>query len=346
MALKWVEGFDYLPTGSLSSGVAGAIGLYDYNNNQNFRTVAPGRFDYGKCLETGFGGARVSGYFVPVPGGPLMPEIFLGFAMRNIDFGNQVTLRSGSIDVASIEFNNPGRIAVYRGSDSEGNLIGQTASGVLFEDVWSWIEIHLKAGAGGMIEVRVNTQTVISIPAVTFIQPGIDNIGLSTVGLSICQWDDFYLCDPTGDQNNTYLGNVRVQWLAPTGPGNQTQWTPNPVELPNWQAASNQQINDNTFVKNPITEPGEYDLYTLTPLVNSPNIYGVSVKGAYRQDDATQMFVQNAIRTNGADFFGATFATDQKYSFRRDIYQVNPATGVGWTIAEVNSLQAGPRHLS
>ena len=41
----------------------------------------------------------------------------------------------------------------------------------------------------------------------------------------VSYWDDFYLCDSSGSTNNDFLGDIRVDVLAPNGEGSNSGWT-------------------------------------------------------------------------------------------------------------------------
>jgi hypothetical protein len=88
--------------------------------------------------------------------------------------------------------------------------------------------------------------------------------------------------------------------------------------------------------------PGDFDLYLIDPLINSPYVFGVQVKGAVRQDDATQRFYRNTLLSDMTQVYGATYATDSNYSFVIDMFEENPDTMLPWLDTEVNAIEIGP----
>jgi hypothetical protein len=87
---------------------------------------------------------------------------------------------------------------------------------------------------------------------------------------------------------------------------------------------------------------GDQDLYTVTPIINAPVIFGIDVLGFYRQDDATQLYPKNTIKSGGVTSYGAVNASYSTYKAFRDIWELDPATSVGFTGTAVNALQIGP----
>lgn len=343
--LKRSLSFDYWPTGALTAAQRGAYGFY----NDSPTGVVPGRFGYGKCITLPGGGTNDWTTWVITEDGETFNEGYLGVALKTTGTAGIGFIAGAFGEQCYVTFDSEiGVVKAYRGDVGSTALLAYSAAGIIPQNVWMYVEVHCKIGDGtGVIEVRINTETVLALPAVdnqNFVGCDFyDSIRFWQGGTDQAYWDDCYFNDPTGSVNNGYLGNVRVQGMLPTGVGNQTEWTSYNGVMPNWQAATNIAISDAQYVYNPIADVGDYDLYDLPALVNTPNVYGVTVLGAYRQDDATQMFVQNALRTNGVDHFGALYATFQDYHVFYDVYETNPETGVGWTYADVNSLQIGPK---
>lgn len=53
--------------------------------------------------------------------------------------------------------------------------------------------------------------------------------------------------------------------------------------------------------------------------------------------------IQTLIRSGGVDFFGSNFTLNGSYEYYSQIYTTNPATGLAWTVAEVDALESGMR---
>lgn len=354
MGLLFFEGFDYLPT-SLNSNAAERARVLGAANFYGFQTASPpkieagGRFAYGNYCKLdifSIGKAFTSNgnittgfaFYLKEVNGPGSPELVGQVRIYFIDTGTSDRL--GEVQLCDY--------GVVKAFDVNGDQIGASEPNRYTVNSWNFCEIHFVAGSTGSVEVRINATTVLSIPVADF-QPstyyGVSAMTFTVSSARECWIDDWYLLDTEGSVNTGYLGNVRVQFLPLDGTGNQTEWSPSNAGDPNWENANNLLVDDASFVYNPDGEQGDYDLYSCQALINSPNIYGVLVKGAYRQTDATQQFAQNALRTNGSDFFGESVGVSaDQYSYIDDVYDLNPATSAGWTYSEVNSIEIGPKH--
>jgi hypothetical protein len=127
---------------------------------------------------------------------------------------------------------------------------------------------------------------------------------------------------------------------VPNAAGASTDWTPFGAAT-NWEAASNADIDDTKYVYG--TTPGDYDLYEVTPLINTPTVFGVQVTGYYRQDDATQRSVKNVIYSGTTLDEGIEYFTNADYAATTDMWEEDPDTNDPWLYADVNNVQIGPK---
>jgi hypothetical protein len=212
--------------------------------------------------------------------------------------------------------------------------------------VWYFLEVKFKIDStSGVLEVRVNEIPVISLVNVNTGSGQWDTLELGDSGSvfssgAAVSWDDFYLIDNLGTINNTYLGTSRVQTLFNTGPGDFTDWVPTPALTPNWQAASNLNTNNTSYVS--ASTPGDRDLYNVQNLVNAPTIFAVQARFSVRQDDASQREIAGVIKSGTTvDVQGGLFP-DSGYRYLQTVWELNPDTGLSFSPSEVNSLQVGP----
>lgn len=241
------------------------------------------------------------------------------------------------------------------GNSTGGRIeIGTSKSSVFELEKWFYLELHVVVGDGsGLFEVKVNTETVLSLPSCNtdFTESGIvDGFvfgnALRVGGGGSIEWgiDDAYFCDASGSVNNTWLGNVRVKTQFPIGPGASTDFTiggTSPAAT-NWQSVLNQEIDDTKFVYS--LTPGDQDFYEMDPVLNTPFVHGIQVRSAARMDDATQRVLQNTIRTPlGTDQSGQLHYINQEYTYYTDVIELNPDTGVQFTGTEVNATESGPK---
>lgn len=358
-----IEGFDYLKTASPDTDQLAALGWA--GDLSQMQIVAPGRFGYGKRMGMINGGGKarwvqkqdLTTSFVGV-------AVFIGDGFNNNDQQDEllVCLEDGTSPLGStsnsgvqfsVELGQNGIIRAYSGLPTDGGtspvLLATSRPGAFRYGRDFYLEVgSVIANSGGSIQVRVNTEIVLDIVSADTQKTPLAMWNILRMQVATffgtpqgsVLWDDIYVCDDTTANNNTYLGNSRVQALLPNAPGDRTVWTRSNTGLANWQNAINISTDDTLYVFTP--NAGDWDLYNVQSLVNSPTIFGVQVKGSFRQDDATQRFVQNTLKSGATEAKGAIYATDQTFAYFWDIWELNPATGVGFTGAEVNALQIGP----
>lgn len=364
MAMYRIDGWDYYPDNVAVAGNVGINALADgwYNNPDQLRTHT-GRFGTG--LSLGFVGSVFSqqtdeaigkrwttqtcvvgqAFFIP---SNLQDGWILGF--RDAEGGNGTQFY--------LQFEVMGLIRLYRCGSSTTNsagatLVATTAAKVWHEDDWNYIEVKFKIdNVAGTVEVRNNKVVVLSYagPTRNMMTPvlglagGWDSLhyqcGIYNGDDSVfLKWDDRYILDDVGANNNNYLGNVRVNTQLTSGAGFVTQMDVFGVAA-NWDAVNERVLTDTQYVYTSVM--GEQDLYAMDANVTAQNILAVQVTGAHKQDDATQLKSQLMLRTNATNYFGQdNFLQQTNYRYFRTVWDLNPFTGVGWTTAQLNAIQAG-----
>jgi hypothetical protein len=156
--------------------------------------------------------------------------------------------------------------------------------------------------------------------------------------------DDIYLNDSAGSVNNGFIGDKRIAALTVTGIGTTNSWLPvgqatadlcvdDPVPNDDTDYISSNVVNDvSTF---PVTD---------IPAASSPSFVQVLVLA--RKDDAGTRTVATAIRSGGTNYFGSNFNLSASYQYAQTNYDTDPATGVAWTVAGVNALEAGAKMIA
>lgn len=363
MTLRYVDGFDYMPTGTGNDGrleasgyyLRGGNGVQDVANIPN-NIVSTGRFNYGNCLSwNGLVGSQANRLQMikVIQPGSLFSAGVIGLAVaigKTSTVPFQVCFYDAVTDQAQcyIEFLVNGIINAY---GANGTFLARTYAGAYYFDEWFYCEFKASiATSGGTMEVRINTVPVIQIPSAntqTSTNASFDAFQLSTRSIGIGQKfvvavDDLYVLDTGGSINNNFLGNVRVKTQFPSAPGSNTQFSIGGTQPTNWQAASNTNTDDTSYVFDPTV--GQYDLYDIQAIINGPTVHGVQVRSSMRQDDSTQRVGHNQIQS------GVTLANgpndhylNQSYTYYTDIWETDPNTSAGWTGTAVNALQIGPK---
>lgn len=362
------ESYDYLAVGSFpafNDNQLAALGYYQIVSGLVASTNT--RFAYGKSMK--FAGSNNNSAATWLLPNEVQPTtVFVGMAcfideLNENDHPSfclfQSTANAGAISVTFMPF---GSIRVSTGAiNADGTPVG----GVLFTspggiwrlNTWFYIEVSVTVdddliSPNGTMELRFNTVPIADYINVTTGSPGVSFVdsvqwklgAFPAGGNKLFYWDDVYVCDDVpsaeGPTNDFFLGNTRVQGLLPAGPGDNTDFDKVGAAT-NWQAASNVDVDDDAYVWS--KDIGDYDLYTIEPIVNTPNVFAVQIKGAYRQDDATQRFAVNTLKSDSTQVDGTPHALNANYSFQWDIFPADPATTMTWAYSDVNTIQIGPK---
>ena len=365
MANLIVDGFDWFPSGQSSSTrtrLWSANGWFEANSGVNQTSgpadITTGRFSFGNALNlpsTSSVGANYQRYVAPI--GKLVSEGYIGAAVQypssNSASGRgHFAFYDGVNDIAQmvLSLRSNGIIDLWRGSPISGTLLQSSVTGVFQEDEWFHLEIHgVIDNSSGVCEVRVNTVPVLSVTGFDSQNGSLstfDSVAIaascSTNTNALIYVDDFFVNDTTGAHNNTWLGNVRVktQFMTANGATNQFTIGGSAPAATNWQSVLNQLLDDTEYVYD--SNAGDIDLYVPDPNLNSPLVHALQVRMGLRQDDATQRAAQALLRIGSTLYpSGVDAYTNQTYTFYKQLWELNPATGVSFTGSDVNGLQAG-----
>jgi hypothetical protein len=151
--------------------------------------------------------------------------------------------------------------------------------------------------------------------------------------------DDLYVCNALGTSNNTFLGDVRVQTVLPSGAGSSTQLAPT-GSANNWQNVSEVPYNNATY--NASSTAGQIDLYTLGDLTaGTTGVYATQSVAHMQKSDAGTANVKVAIKSGATTYYDPTQSLGSTVTAYTAVRETNPATAAAWTVSEVNSVEAG-----
>ena len=198
------------------------------------------------------------------------------------------------------------------------------------------------ANAGGTIEVRINGSSVLSVTGDTqqsataqwdtFRIGSYSNVGES----STLDFDDLYVADTSGAM--TFLGPMRVVATRPDGDGTTTQFTPSAGS--NWQNVDDSnQDGDSTY--NSEATPGELDLYTFGALGVTGTVKAVQTNLCVRSAGGGAETIAPMFRIGGVNYTGTTVGLSTSYGYSLQVYETSPATGLAWTVSEIDGAEAG-----
>lgn len=357
-----VDGFDWMPSGQSSATRDRLWAANEFFQVSGSLTadVTTGRFGFGQAfLFSANVGGNNRGYVVPIGATP--STLFVGGAMFIYpDQENICTAAIGFYDAVNdaaqcfIRFAANGVVKAYKGDNS--TLIQTSAANAFQENEWFHFEIKAVIdNTSGSLEVRINTVPVLQITSADTQNTAnayADSICIGYTNSSANNHvhyalDDLFINDTTGTENNDWLGNVRVktQFMIANGFTNQFTIGGTSPASTHWQSVLNQQLDDTTYEYD--STIGDIDLFTPDPNLNSPLVHSLQVRMGLRQDDATQRMAHAMLRISGTNYEGAVDQfTNQTYTFYKERWQLNPNTGVSFTGADVNALQAGVKVAS
>lgn len=267
-------------------------------------------------------------------------------------FGILARVGGSNVEALHMQFDASGRLYVRSGD--RGATIRATGSYTLPSLAWAHYQFRIStlSSTAARVQVWVNGLSTLDIdytgPSGAAGQVAGIRVGSFNSGANDCvHLDDLYLCDDVdatatqGRPNNTVLGDLKVQTLLPTGPGDLTQWTPN-TAVANWTAVDENPANSADYVTAATT--GLRDLYAMGNLSTSTlAVYGVRAGYYAQKSDAGAAFIKPLLKQgNGTLTSQATqgLVTGTWAGLWGDTLATK-ADGTGWSMADVNALQVG-----
>ena len=216
-----------------------------------------------------------------------------------------------------------------------------------------YIEVKVTVhSASGAVEVRVNGEVYMTATGVNTQTSGNNYANTITFGTltdaasvvnDACDYDDVYICDTNGANNNDFLGFVRVEHIGPSGAGGASEWVPVGVGT-NYQAVDDATPNDETdYVLGSVV--GKRDLYQFgdvsIPSGQQNAVLAVQTNVYWRKDFAGSRTIRPVIASANGTALGTPLYHASKYYYDRQIFETNPTSGTAWGISGVNNAQFG-----
>lgn len=231
-------------------------------------------------------------------------------------------------------------------------LPGESSPNTIAAGQWYYVEVKVTIGdSDGAYEVRVNGTTVASASGIDTRNSGsglIDRVQFrgwygSATPIYVT-FDDVYVLDTTGTDNNTFLGSQIVEAVFPNSNA-QSNWAPS-TGTNNAACVDENPSNDDTdYVYS--TTVGNKDLYGVTGCMRiNANIKGVQLNADARVTDTTPQGLRLLAKSGDSETpGGSNTVTSTGYKVFPVVAQYNPATGALWTPAEIAAMQIGIEHV-
>lgn len=222
-----------------------------------------------------------------------------------------------------------------------GSTVVATSAASFSTGVWRYIEARLLVdNVAGSCEVWIDGSLVVSYgPGDTYIS-GAASVARLELGRAN-YYDDFYVLSTAGSApNNTRWGDTRISPLEPAAAGSSTDWIPN--GLVNHRNVAENDDGDNTI--NITTTVGATDLFEYQqPQIPAGIILATQEVTIARRGVATVHDIAPVIRSGGTNYEGTQYALGTSFSTNTQIREVNPDTGLPWTVADLAAIEAGYR---
>ena len=329
MALVLIEGFDHL--------TAAEVTAKGWTANPS--SMQAGQFA-GQCARCSFAALTKT-----LPS--TYSTVIAGFAYRpdsSADINEFFTILTGAgstILTLSLDTGTGGHLVV---KNSGGTTIA-TGTTVISASTWYYIEVKLFVnGASGTVEVHLGGATEIASTTGNFGSTNAGQISLNKQSRGRSwDYDDIYVADTSGAApRNTFLGDVRVQTIYPTGAGAHTAWTPDSGSN---YARVNETLADGDTSYISDATPGDIDTYVFGDIDAAATVLAVQTNLYARKDDANTRQIAPVVRQSGTDYAGTTVTLTSSYVAYTQIYNQDP-TVADWTASAVNANEFGVKEVA
>lgn len=347
MALLWCDSFDHYGTlARLTDGVYAEVNIGCSLQNTGARTgtycIRQGGNAFNSAVQSNF--RRVFGGPKTVVG---VAAAFFYAALPTLNNGQRIFqfMDAANLTQISVCLQSTGIIEVFRGDMTTS--LGATATPAITANAYQHVEcMVLFSQTVGTVEIRVNGVTVLSLSgkdtcatanvesSQIYIGGGFP-AGSLTFGQTI--FDDLFAWDDTGSYNNTFIGDRRVITLFPDSNTATADWTAVGAAS-GYECIDEANPNDDTDYISAATV-GNVSQFGLQNLPSGISIVSavVMVERA-RKTEAGLANTKISLVSGGSSVAGADKPLTEIYTYRQDVFPINPATAAPFTAAEVDAL--------
>jgi len=327
MNLKWTNAGG-MTIGNNVGRFAGGAAWNDNNGSYTYRSLSP-------SLTVATFGAAVK--FTGAPSSAPQSNNAFGFMST-----------SASQAVLGVSTVLPGFLVVGRSPNTTNVSNFPLAYGTIPINFGTWYYLELQVTSfhdtTGALSVRVNG---VSDPGLSLVNVNTDNAGTGSANRIVIGGggnsgagvyiDDLYVRD-----DSTFMGDVRVSALYPNEPGSHTDFTRGGTDSgANWSQVSNVVPDSDTSINSSVAV-NAIDSFGISTLpTTAGSVLGVQELIYARKTDAGVRSLAAFERSGTTETVGSTVALSTSYAYQRSIVELNPATGIPYTVAEINALEIG-----
>jgi hypothetical protein len=227
-------------------------------------------------------------------------------------------------------------LRVYRG----GTLLGTTSTnGAFASGRWHWIEVKVYCDdAAGTVEIRHGGRTVYTFTGDTRNHATYNYYCAVSFGRGFA-YDNLYVCDDTGANNNNFLGPVRITTSFPSAAGDAAEWDGSGVESHYTFVDDSPGADDDvTYVESAVA--GAKELWNYADTSVTGTIHAVQMLTLARATDALCVDITPLRKTGGVESDGEAVTASIDYAELPNLMERQPG-GAAWTAAALNGYQFG-----
>lgn len=278
-----------------------------------------------------------------------------GFKTNNISAGGGgiFTLYNNNVRLFQLNFNPDGTMSLTGANQSQ--IIGTTPDPIMFNGAWIFWEVDVTFSGTTNItctaELKVNGVVKIASAGIA---TGVDKAnllsnsatanfftlgpGLVSPGGSV--FDGSFYIHNTGGAVPGYWGDGRILKVVPNGDTAQADWAPNSGSV-HYDRVHELPKDDNvTYLADGVAgQKDSWDWENLSPLTGV--IRTVQLSAAACKDDEGSKSFRTGVGNTLSEAVSDTFYVGDTYLFYHFNWDLDPATGLAWTIANFNAKRFG-----
>ena len=247
---------------------------------------------------------------------------------------------SGTTHQVSVGYALDGRLTVYSGSVEDGVVLAKGTTPIS-QSVWYYIEMQATFdGTTGQVTVKVDGATDIDTtgdtdPAATGTAGALYLCGGASGAAIDTNWDDVYVRDDA-----TFLGDIRVRTLMPTGAGAHSDFIPSGLgAYVNWENVDEVPPAETDY--NSSATVGAIDTFTHASIPVTSTVHAVQQHLWAAKDNSGIRQIAPLQRIGGTDYPGTTYNLPITGSYRTEMFELNPADSASWEPSDVNAAEFG-----